>query len=115
MLGKTENRGGSVSNPLEEQKTRKIALPNIGKTEKQRKMAFPTLGRTKNAVGCISQPSERRRTPKIRQKTFGARFILTHPPYIVCCRNLFHSENLLQELLDAAFRLCFLCDSWGAL
>ena len=55
MLGKTENRGGSVSQCWETTKTQKIAFPNIGKTEKQRKLRFPTLGKLKNSGNCISQ------------------------------------------------------------
>ena len=63
MLGKTENRGGSVSNPLEEQKTRKIALPTPWKNEKCHWLRFQPLGRTKNAVRSISNPLE---SPKTR-------------------------------------------------
>ena len=37
------------------------------------------LGRIKNAIGCISQLSERRKTPKVFYLTFGVQFILTHP------------------------------------
>lgn len=36
------------------------------------------MGRIKNAIGCISQLSERRKTPKVFYLTFGVRFILTH-------------------------------------
>ena len=37
------------------------------------------MGRIKNAIGCISQLSERRKTPKVFYLTFGVQFILTHP------------------------------------
>ena len=59
MLGNTENRCGSVSNPLEEQKTRKIALPTPWKNEKCSQEHFQPLGRTKNAAGRVSNPLER--------------------------------------------------------
>ena len=36
------------------------------------------MGRIKNAIGCISQLSERRKTPKVFYLTFGVRFFLTH-------------------------------------
>ena len=58
MLGKTENRGGSVSNPLEEQKTRKIALPTPWKNEKCSQEHFQPLGRTENTENCVSNPLE---------------------------------------------------------
>ena len=63
MLGKTENRGGSVSNPLEEQKTRKIALPTPWKNEKCRWLRFQPLGKSKNAENCVSNPLEERKMP----------------------------------------------------
>ena len=63
----------------ENQKSAKIDFPNIGKTKNWQKLAFPILGRIKNAIGCISQLSERRKTPKVFYLTFGVRFILTHP------------------------------------
>ena len=58
MLGKTENRGGSVSNPLEEQKTRKIALPTPWKNEKCSQEHFQPLGKRKQTAGNISNPLE---------------------------------------------------------
>ena len=58
MLGKTENRGGSVSNPLEEQKTRKIALPTPWKNGKCHWLHFQPLGKPKNAENCVSNPLE---------------------------------------------------------
>ena len=58
MLGKTENRGGSVSNPLEEQKTRKIAFPTPWKNEKCSQEHFQPLGKPKNAENCASNPLE---------------------------------------------------------
>ena len=63
MLGKTENRGGSVSNPLEEQKTRKIALPTPWKNEKCSQEHFQPLGKPKNAENCASNPLEERKMP----------------------------------------------------
>ena len=36
------------------------------------------MGRIKNAIGCISQLSDRRKTPKVFYLTFGVRFFLTH-------------------------------------
>ena len=68
-LRKTEKQ---LSQTWEERKTEENGRPNIGKTEKQRKMtfptlgkskkqrksAFPTLGKSKNATGCISHPLE---------------------------------------------------------
>ena len=63
MLGKTENRGGSVSNPLEEQKTRKIALPTPWKNEKCSQEHFQPLGKPKNAENCVSNPLEERKMP----------------------------------------------------
>lgn len=59
MLGKTENRGGSVSNPLEEQKMQSGAFPTPWKAQKRRKLRFQPLGRTENATGCVSNPLER--------------------------------------------------------
>lgn len=63
MLGKTENRGGSVSNPLEEQKTRKIALPTPWKNGKRSQEHFQPLGKPKNAENCVSNPLEERKMP----------------------------------------------------
>ena len=63
MLGKTENRGGSVSNPLEEQKTRKIALPTPWKNEKCSQEHFQPLGKPKNAENCASNLLEERKMP----------------------------------------------------
>lgn len=63
MLGKTENRGGSVSNPLEEQKTRKIAFPTPWKNEKCSQEHFQPLGKPKNAENCASNPLEERKMP----------------------------------------------------
>lgn len=63
MLGKTENRGGSVSNPLEEQKTRKIAFPTPWKNEKCSQEHFQPLGKPKNAENCVSNPLEERKMP----------------------------------------------------
>ena len=77
--GKQEISENRLSLTGENQKTTKIDFPNIGKTRNQRKTVFPTLGRIKNAIGCISQLPERRKTPKVFYLTFGVRFILTHP------------------------------------
>ena len=63
MLGNTENRGGSVSDPLEEQKTRKIALPTPWKNEKCSQEHFQPLGKPKNAENCVSNPLEERKMP----------------------------------------------------
>ena len=41
------------------------------KTKNRRKTAFPILGRIKNAIGSISQLSERRKTSKVFYLTFG--------------------------------------------
>lgn len=45
-LRKTEKQ---LSQTWEERKTEENGRPNIGKTEKQRKMTFPTLGKSKNS------------------------------------------------------------------
>ena len=73
-LGKQEISKKRLSQHWENKKLAKNSFPNIGKTRKHQKSAFPTLGRIKNAIGCISQLSERRKTPKVRRKTFGVRF-----------------------------------------
>ena len=52
-----------MSQTWEEQKTEENGCPNIGKTEKRRKNAFPNLGRIKNLKGCISQPLEEQKIP----------------------------------------------------
>ena len=77
--GKQEIGEKRLSLTGKNQKTAKIDFPNIGKTRNRRKTVFPTLGRIKNAIGCISQLPERRKTPKVFYLTFGVRFILTHP------------------------------------
>jgi len=77
--GKSKIDENWLSQHWENKKSAKNSFPNIGKTRNQRKTAFPTLGRIKNAIGCISQLSERRKTPKVFYLTFGVRFILTHP------------------------------------
>ena len=45
-LRKTEKQ---LSQTWEERKTEENGRPNIGKTEKQRKMTFPNLGKSKNS------------------------------------------------------------------
>ena len=65
-LRKTEKQ---LSQTWEERKTEENGRPNIGKTEKQRKTAFPTLGKSKNATGCISHPLESQKC----RKSFVAR------------------------------------------
>ena len=45
MLRRTENAVRSVSNPLENQKTRKIALPTPWKNEKCHWLRFQPLGK----------------------------------------------------------------------
>jgi len=78
-LGKQEISENWLSQHWENKKSAKNSFPNIGKTKKWQKSAFPILGRIKNAIGCISQLSERRKTPKVFYLTFGVQFILTHP------------------------------------
>ena len=58
MLGNHENAKNCVSQYWEDQKTAKIAFPNIGKTEKQRKLRFPRLGKPSNAKNRVSQSWE---------------------------------------------------------
>ena len=79
-LRKTEKQ---LSQTWEERKTEENGRPNIGKTEKQRKMTFPNLGKSKNsenrlsqhwenqknATGCISHPLESQKC----RKSFVAR------------------------------------------
>ena len=77
--GKSKNAENRLSATGENQKSAKIGFPNIGKTRNQRKTTFPILGRIKNAIGCISQLPERRKTSRVFYLTFGVRFILTHP------------------------------------
>ena len=60
-LRKTEKQ---LSQTWEERKTEENGRPNIGKTEKQRKMTFPNLGKSKNAAGCISHLSESQKRRK---------------------------------------------------
>ena len=55
MLGNHENAKNCVSQHWESPQMLKIAFPNIGKTEKQRKLRFPNLGRLKIAKNCVSQ------------------------------------------------------------
>ena len=62
--GKQEIIENRLSQHWETQNSAEIGFPKLGKTEKQRKLAFPNLGRTKNAVGCVSQSSERRKAPE---------------------------------------------------
>ena len=76
--GKIKKRRKSAFRHGENQKTTKIGFPPRGKIKNQQKTAFPILGRIKNAIGCISQLSERRKNPKSFYLTFGVRFILTH-------------------------------------
>lgn len=63
MLGRTENAARRISNPLENQKTRKIALPTPWKNEKCRWLRFQPLGKSKNAENCVSNPLEERKMP----------------------------------------------------
>ena len=65
-LRKTEKQ---LSQTWEERKTEENGRPNIGKTEKQRKMTFPNLGKSKNATGCISQPLENQKMQKIIRRS----------------------------------------------
>ena len=58
MLGRRENAKNCLSQCWEERKTEENGRPNIGKTEKQRKTAFPSLGKLKNAENSVSNPSE---------------------------------------------------------
>ena len=57
-LGKYEKRKKMAIPTLGNMKNEKNGHPNIGKHEKQRKSAFLRLGKPKNAAGCISHPSE---------------------------------------------------------
>lgn len=65
-LRKTEKQ---LSQTWEERKTEENGRPNIGKTEKQRKMTFPTLGKSKNATGCIFHPLESKKMQKIIRRS----------------------------------------------
>ena len=79
-LRKTEKQ---LSQTWEERKTEENGRPNIGKTEKQRKMTFPTLGKSKNSEKWLSQIWENQKMPqaafstpwkaKKRRKSFVAR------------------------------------------
>ena len=79
LRGKQEISENRLSLTGENKKSAKNGFPSRGKIKKRRKSTFPTLGRIKNAIGCISQLPERRKTPKVFYLTFGVRFILTHP------------------------------------
>ena len=82
-LGKRENEKNRLSQTWEERKTEENGRPNIGKTEKQRKMTFPTLGKSKNSEKWLSQTWENQKMPqaafstpwkaKKRRKSFVAR------------------------------------------
>lgn len=63
MLRRTENAVRSVSNPLENQKTRKITLPTPWKNGKRSQEHFQPLGKPKNAENCVSNPLEERKMP----------------------------------------------------
>ena len=76
MLGKVENAKNSVSQHWENQKTAKTAFPNIGKTEKQRKLHLPTLGKLKNSGNCISQHWENQKLPKTTFPNIGKAIFL---------------------------------------
>ena len=58
----TKNQQKIFSQTWEERKIAENGRPKIGKTEKQRKTAFPTLGRTKNSEKRLSQDWEERKT-----------------------------------------------------
>jgi|GEM_PF-4151104 hypothetical protein len=58
MLRRTENAVRSVSNPLENQKTRKIALPTPWKNGKRSQEHFQPLGKSKIDKNCVSNPLE---------------------------------------------------------
>ncbi len=60
-LRKTEKQ---LSQTWEERKTEENGRPNIGKTEKQRKMTFPNLGKSKNSGNRPSQHWENQKTPQ---------------------------------------------------
>ena len=64
MLGRRENAKNHLSQCWEDEKTRKIAFPNVGKNEKRKKMAVPTLGKLKNSEKQLSQVWENQKTPK---------------------------------------------------
>ena len=76
MLGKTENRGGSISQSWETTKTRKNTFPKVGKTEKQRKLRFPILGKLKNSGNCISQHWENQKLLKTTFPNIGKAIFL---------------------------------------
>ena len=65
-LRKTEKQ---LSQTWEERKTEENGRPNIGKTEKQRKMTFPNLGKSKNATSCISHLLESQKMQKIIRRS----------------------------------------------
>ena len=60
----TKNQQKILSQIWEERKMAENGRPKIGKTEKQRKTAFPNLGRTKNSEKQLSQTWEERKTVK---------------------------------------------------
>ena len=57
------------SSPREKIKNQREIHSQDWENEKMRKKAFPNLGRTKNVAGCISNPSEERKTLKITRRS----------------------------------------------
>ena len=58
----TKKQQKILSQTWEDWKTAKNGFPKLGKNEKQRKTAFPNLGRTKNSEKQLSQTWEERKT-----------------------------------------------------
>ena len=92
-LRKTEKQ---LSQTWEERKTEENGRPNIGKTEKQRKMTFPTLGKSKNSEKWLSQTWENQKMPQAAFPTpWKAKNAENHSSFV--------SE--MQKLPKTAFRL----------
>ena len=68
-LGRLENSENRLSQPWENQKTEENGCPNIGKTEKQRKLAFPHGGKQKISENRLSPMRENQKMQKIIRRS----------------------------------------------